>query len=58
MDLGPLVGTAIGLAGFGGWCQHLYTCFNEHLWGFLIVGAIIFPIGVVHGLGIWAHWWN
>lgn len=34
-----LAGFAIGLLAFAGWCQHLYTCFNEKLWGFLIAGA-------------------
>jgi hypothetical protein len=43
---------------FAGWCQHLYTCFNEHLWGFLIAGAIFFPVAIVHGWGIWFHWWG
>ena len=38
--------------------QHLYTCFNEKLYGFLIAGAIFFPIAVVHGWGIWLGWWH
>ena len=34
------------------WFVHLYTCFTEQLWGFLIAGAVLFPIGIVHGFGI------
>ena len=37
----------------GGWFQHLYTCFTEGHWGFLIAGAIFFPIAIIHGWGIW-----
>ena len=42
----------------GGWFQHLYTCFNQHLYGFLIAGAIFFPIAIIHGWGIWFGWWH
>jgi hypothetical protein len=42
----------------GGWLQHLYTCFNEGYWGFLIAGAIFFPIGIIHGWGIWLGFWH
>jgi hypothetical protein len=51
-------GLLIGLAAFAGWCQHLFTCFNEQLWGFLIAGAIFFPIAIIHGWGIWFGWWH
>jgi hypothetical protein len=54
---GALLGIAIVLLTFAGWCQHLYTCFNEGLWGFMIVGAILSPIGVIHGWGVWFVWW-
>ncbi|MCW0236717.1 MAG: hypothetical protein OJJ21_24190 [Ferrovibrio sp.] len=42
---------------FAGWVQHLYTCFTQNEWGFLIAGAIFFPIGVIHGWGIWLGIW-
>jgi hypothetical protein len=56
--LGALVGVAISLACVGAWFQHLYTCFNEHLWGFLIAGAIFFPVAIIHGFGIWFGFWH
>lgn len=40
------------------WFQHLYTCFNEHLWGFLIAGALFFPVAIIHGFGIWGGFWH
>jgi hypothetical protein len=56
--LGNLLGVLFGLVSFAGWCQHLYTCFNEKLWGFLIAGAIFFPTAIIHGWGIWFGWWH
>jgi len=53
-----LLGVAFFLLAIGGWFQHLYTCFNERLWGFLIAGAIFFPIAVIHGWGIWLGFWS
>jgi hypothetical protein len=52
------VAALIGLGSFAGWCQHLYTCFNEKLWGFLVAGALFVPIGIIHGWGIWLGWWH
>jgi hypothetical protein len=53
--LGGSVGIAIGLLALGGWLQHLYTCFTQGLWGFLIAGAVFFPVGVIHG---WESGWE
>jgi hypothetical protein len=25
------------------------------LWGFLLAGAILFPIGILHGFYLWVH---
>jgi len=41
------------LAPFAAWVTHILRCFNEDQWGFLIAGAIMFPIAVVHGILIW-----
>ena len=35
------------------WFNHLYICFTDDRWGFLIAGAIMFPIAIVHGVGNW-----
>lgn len=40
-----------------GWVNHLFICFNERAWGFLIAGAIMFPIAVIHGWGRWLGFW-
>ena len=40
-----------------GWLTHLYICFTTAAWGFLIAGAIMFPIGIIHGWGSWFGIW-
>jgi hypothetical protein len=35
------------------WLTHVVTCLSEGRWGFLIAGAIAFPIAIVHGIMIW-----
>lgn len=39
------------------WFTHLYECFTDERWGFLIAGAIFFPIAIVHGIGTWLGIW-
>lgn len=48
-----LVGIAIGLLCLAAWFNHIFTCFGERLWGFLIAGALFFPIGIIHGIWLW-----
>lgn len=48
---------ALALAPFFGWVTHLYICFTSEKWGFLIAGAIFFPIGIIHGWGRWFGLW-
>ena len=35
------------------WLTHVVVCLKTGSWGFLIAGAVLFPIGVIHGTGIW-----
>lgn len=39
------------------WITHIIHCLNEDQWGFLIAGAIAFPIAIIHGIGIWFGVW-
>ncbi len=36
-----------------GWVTHIIVCIQTAAWALLIAGAIMFPIGIVHGIGIW-----
>mgnify|MGYP001601773559 CR=1 FL=1 len=38
---------------FFAWLTHIITCLALGMWGFLIAGAIFFPIGIIHGIMIW-----
>jgi hypothetical protein len=49
-----LIGLVLGF--IGAWLTHIITCLTLGKWGFLIAGAIFFPIGMVHGVGIWFGW--
>lgn len=44
---------AIGAACVAAWFTHVVVCLAAGKWGFLIAGAIMFPIAIVHGVMIW-----
>jgi hypothetical protein len=35
------------------WLTHVVVCLSAGKWGFLIAGAIVFPIAWIHGTGVW-----
>jgi hypothetical protein len=39
------------------WATHLMICFSDDRWGFLIAGAVFFPVAVAHGTGAWFGAW-
>jgi hypothetical protein len=43
----------IGVVCFVAWLNHIFTCFSQEMWGFLIAGALFFPIGILHGFYLW-----
>jgi hypothetical protein len=47
----------IFIALFAAWLTHVVTCFQDERWGFLIAGALFFPVAIVHGIGIWFGAW-
>ena len=46
-----------GLAFLGMWFTHIFVSLSDEQWGFLIAGAIFFPIAIVHGGGVWLGIW-
>ena len=46
-----------GVLAFAAWLTHVIICIQSGQWGFLIAGALCFPIGVVHGAGHWFGAW-
>jgi hypothetical protein len=35
------------------WLTHIVVCLKTASWGFLVAGALLFPIAWIHGTGIW-----
>jgi hypothetical protein len=35
------------------WLFHVFTCIQTEQWLLLLAGAIAFPIGILHGIGLW-----
>lgn len=54
---GGCFGAAVMLAMAAGWFNHLYICFTQSEWGFLIAGALFFPVAIIHGWGAWLGFW-
>jgi len=52
MDDG-LFGLIIFFVCVAAWLTHVITCFGIAAWGFLIAGAIFFPVAIIHGVYIW-----
>ncbi|AFH20919.1 hypothetical protein CL97_gp035 [Cronobacter phage CR9] len=44
---------AVVIAAFAAWVTHVVVCIKTASWLFLIAGAILAPIGVIHGIGVW-----
>lgn len=40
----------------GAWITHIFVCLKTASWGFLVAGALLFPIAWIHGTGIWFGW--
>jgi hypothetical protein len=47
------MGPAIFFLCFAAWLTHIFTCFGQGLWLFLLAGAIFVPIGILHGFYLW-----
>jgi hypothetical protein len=47
----------LGVAALGAWLTHVVTCISDDRWGMLIAGGLVFPVGIIHGIGIWFGFW-
>lgn len=55
--MGNIVAGIIGLWATASWLTHVIVCLQASKWGFLIAGALAFPVAIVHGTGIWFGVW-
>ncbi len=51
--MNELISWALIVTVVSAWFTHLFACFAANLWGMLIVGAVLFPIGIIHGIWLW-----
>ena len=42
---------------FASWFTHVAVCFVDERWGYLVAGALFFPVAMVHGVGVWLGVW-
>jgi hypothetical protein len=56
-DAGILFGLALVAWCIAAWITHIVFCLKTAAWGFLIAGAIMAPIAVIHGTGVWFGAW-
>ena len=47
------MGWIIGFGALAAWLTHVVYCLSAAKWGFLIAGALLFPIAIIHGIMIW-----
>lgn len=52
-DMDGLLSIIVATWVIGAWLTHVITCIQAAKWVFLLAGAVFFPIGCVHGTGIW-----
>ena len=41
------------LAAIPAWITHVVVSIQTEQWVLLVVGALVAPVGVIHGFGIW-----
>lgn len=52
--LAPLIWVIIAVAP---WINHIVYCFHTEKYLLLIAGAIVVPVGWLHGVGLFFGWW-
>jgi hypothetical protein len=56
-DVAGFLGIAMIVWVIAAWITHIVVCLKTASWGFLIAGALFFPVAWVHGTGCWFGWW-
>ena len=56
-EVAALFGLAAIVISIAAWFTHVIVCLKAGSWGFLIAGAIMFPVAIIHGIGAWFSAW-
>lgn len=51
--IGGLFVLGIWLVAAAAWVTHVVTCIKASAWILLLFGCFVFPVGVIHGWGVW-----
>lgn len=51
--LGTIMAISIVAIPVLAWMTHVITTIKTASWVLLVMGSVIFPIGVIHGIAIW-----
>jgi len=46
-----------GLFTYSAWITSIVFCASNNLRSLMIAGAAFFPVGIVHGIGVWFGGW-
>ena len=47
------MGYILGFIAVAAWLTHVIICLAAGAWEYLIAGALLFPIAVIHGVMLW-----
>lgn len=53
MDESKFFGIALIVWVIAAWITHIVVCLKAASWGFLLAGAVFFPIAWIYGTGVW-----
>jgi hypothetical protein len=51
--LDGLLGLLVLLLAASSWLTHVVVCAVEGLWTFLVLGLVVFPVALLHGVAVW-----
>lgn len=52
-----IAGLVTFLVCFAAWITHIVVCLKTASYLLLIAGALVFPVGIIHGVGSWFGAW-
>jgi hypothetical protein len=56
--MSEFIGGIVGLGAIIAWLTHVVACIKAGAYMLLIIGALFFPVGIIHGVMVWfgASW--
>lgn len=51
--MSDLIAAVFGITVVAAWVTHVIHCLVAAKYLLLIAGAFVFPVGIIHGIGLW-----